>query len=482
MKASSAVASPIASTPPSDDPATVAVFGDPGSGRETLISLLNKRPYTRAADGMSFMFLARLGDEDSPAPIAVVLYDPTNPKANIAAHIQAAQHSAASVCVVQTKIDLVPSDFSDAHLASLQVAPWMGYNFQLDCFDVSLTTGDGFDALLTYLMDCIHPPSYRRETFGQKLTRLQDAILDWIATWFALPAGQVTSDVSAELSEIESDAAVYKRLQSEMDKAWATRLKQRLHVENISMSPRVHRISHSLLAKRAQPSEHANMDYVRQHTTIPIPRIHRPDISPTLIMDLIEGEMLLECWDKLGFLTRFRIACTLRLYVKQLRSLRRPAPGAVDTRYVSGLLFGEDCYGPYDSLRRFRQFCEYVSSVGWQTHAIMERNAGRTPPLLPRPKFDWTPVFTHGDLNTSNVLLDRQGALWILDWDFAGFYPACMESVAMWHMDTNVHPDDTPHSWSRYRWFIAGATTDEEEQFWFNFYSAIHRFPGTPNY
>ncbi|KAI0705740.1 hypothetical protein C8T65DRAFT_652611 [Cerioporus squamosus] len=465
-----------------NDLATVAVYGDPGSGKHTLISLLNKRPYTRAEDKKSFAFNAQLGRKGSPASVAVVLYDPTNAKRQIAPFVHEARQAASSVCIVQTKMDLVPSDFSSRHLDFCSVAADMGYKYQVDCFDVGLTVGDGVDELLAYLMDCIDPLSMsRKETVRQKLGRYQDAFLDWIAALFALPTRQMASDVSSELSEITGGANVFKRFNSEMDVAWTRSVLQRLHIEDVSRSPRVHRISHSLLAKLAAPSERQGMDYVRNHTTIPVPRTHLPD-SSLLVMDLVDGEMLWECWDKLGAFTRFRVACTLRLYVKQLRSLQRDTVGAVDTGYVSGILFGEDFYGPFNTLRRFRHFCEYVSCVGWRTMADIERNAGRTPPPIPRPKFDWTPVFVHGDLNLSNVLRDRHGTLWILDWDAAGFYPACMESAVMWNMGQNMLPEETPASWSSYRSFITGVTTESEaEQFWYSFYSAIHRFPGKPS-
>ena len=52
-----------------------------------------------------------------------------------------------------------------------------------------------------------------------------------------------------------------------MDKSWAKHLLQRLHLEDFPMSPRVHRVSHSLLAKRAEPSERASMDYVLEKLT-----------------------------------------------------------------------------------------------------------------------------------------------------------------------------------------------------------------------
>lgn len=43
------------------------------------------------------------------------------------------------------------------------------------------------------------------------------------------------------------------------------------------------------------------------------------------------------------------------------------------------------------------------------------------------------PVFTHGDLNPFNVFVRDGLVVGILDWEFAGWYPAYWEYTAAWH-------------------------------------------------
>jgi aminoglycoside phosphotransferase (APT) family kinase protein len=61
-----------------------------------------------------------------------------------------------------------------------------------------------------------------------------------------------------------------------------------------------------------------------------------------------------------------------------------------------------------------------------------------------------TLVFTHHDLAPRNLLLDRRGQLWVLDWDYAGWYPRYFEYAAMQNFSV-------PHTWTRFaraRWFL----------------------------
>ncbi|RPD67516.1 hypothetical protein L226DRAFT_608672 [Lentinus tigrinus ALCF2SS1-7] len=460
--------------------ATVAVYGEAGSGKKTLLSILNKHPYKRAVDGKVFTFDARLGTECSAsASIAIVLYNAVHPPPLFKETLSLARKEAGFTCVVQSKFDLVTCEYSDEHFDCLEFAPWVAYKYDVDCVNASFTTADGIEELLSMLMNHLEPSPAPKVTL---LERLRDAILDRIAALFALPTGRMISDLSSELLPITSVADVDDLLRTEFDMAWGNCLKQRLHASDSPWSVGIHRISQSLVAKTATPSERASMEYVRQNTTIPVPRTYVPNIS-MLVMDFIDGDMLHECWDRLGLFRRFRIACTLRVYVlKQMRALWRPTVGAVDTFYAGGILFGDDLHGPFESPLRFRRFCEYVACVGWRPVVAVSQMRGEKPPPMPRPSLDWTPVFTHGDLNPSNVLIDRQGTVWIIDWDSAGFYPSCIESVAMWHVDVNVHPDDDAISWHGYRWFIAGRTTEAEEQFWYTFFSTIHRFRGIPKF
>jgi len=175
---------------------------------------------------------------------------------------------------------------------------------------------------------------------------------------------------------------------------------------------------------------------------------------------------------------QFRIACTLRLYVRQLQTLKHECVGALQSGRVGGIFFDESLYGPFDSVRRFRQFCELVAFEGWQPYVYAARQREAPIPPMPHSSTDWTPVFIHGDLNPSNILLSRDGTLWVIDWGEAGFYPSCIETLVMRHHEV-AHEDDYPLSWKRYRHFIAGTATKEEEGFWGYFHTAIHRFRGT---
>ena len=173
------------------------------------------------------------------------------------------------------------------------------------------------------------------------------------------------SQVSSDLDALATDSDVEALMNTSLDTAWGEELKHRLGAD-ASAYVTVHRIAPSLIAKRPSPSERASMDFVRRKTSIPIPRDLRPDVS-ILVTDFIDGQMLYECWNKLGRFMQFRVACTLRLYLKQLRSLTSPLPGALGDQIVSGFLFEESEYGPFRSALRFRRFCEYIAFVGWET-------------------------------------------------------------------------------------------------------------------
>jgi serine/threonine protein kinase len=258
------------------------------------------------------------------------------------------------------------------------------------------------------------------------------------------------------------------------DLEWENALDQRLGVSSDFPMP-LHRMNSLIIKAHLGPSEIAAMQFSRQNTSIPLPRIHHPR-DDLLLMDFIEGRMLYECWETLSHFMRFRIACTLRLYIKQMRALRGPGIGAIDDGHVRGILFEENVYARFLNPSRFCRFCENVAYDGWRTRALHHQIRTGIVPALPCPDLDWTPVFIHGDLNSSNILLDCHGGLWVIDWGTSGFYPASMESCAMRLVDDILRPDILT-SWSGYRSFIAGRTPEAEEQFWHDFYSAIHRFP-----
>lgn len=312
--------------------------------------------------------------------------------------------------------------------------------------------------------------------------------LDLCAFCVAYETGQVSSkptcariaDASlrilqdkAELNAITSNDDISRLIGSKMDKTWQDTVRKQAKAPE-GQPIRLNRITPSLIVKCHDGWEAASLEFVRQHMTIPVPRIHHPHLDQ-LVMDFVDGDMLRECWPKLSKLMQFRIACTLRLYVRQMRSFRRANVGAVDTGGIGGVLFEFLEFAPPQDLEHFRRFCEWVASAGWESCVGMPPYRGNVLPNPPCADFDWTPVFTHGDLNSTNILLDKDGCLWLVDWATAGFYPACMESLSMRVVEECVPPPPGLESWCRYRDFICGRVSKQEREFWEYFHGAIHR-------
>jgi thiamine kinase-like enzyme len=78
--------------------------------------------------------------------------------------------------------------------------------------------------------------------------------------------------------------------------------------------------------------------------------------------------------------------------------------------------------------------CETVKEMeGWFNHKLDICNIYRQSlPNTPRFVFrDDELVLTHQDIAPRNVILDKEGKAWLVDWAFAGAYPRGFERVAM---------------------------------------------------
>ncbi|KAI0070973.1 hypothetical protein K474DRAFT_1712852 [Panus rudis PR-1116 ss-1] len=381
--------------------------------------------------------------------------------------------AAPMLCVVRTKIDMIPRDYSEEHLSYLADKHIFEYWQAVPYAAVSSITKEGMDDLLACIANEVQPPATQTVIdIKNLLGRIASNVLDVVASAFALPIRRLTSNVDSELEFLLSQPDYYARERG----AWEEDVKRRLRIQPDAGVLTVGLASPSIVEKHPDKSERAAMEFAYDNTTIPVPRVFNSDDH--FYMDFIKGESIYECWDGLSRLKQFRVACTLRLYVRQMRALRRDFVGAVDTRVVSGILFEEQRYKPFPSVRLFRRFCEYVAFQGWRRRVSAMQYAGEKPSPFPHPEIDWTPVFTHGDLNGSNIILDDHGTVWLIDWATGGFYPPCMEAQAMRHVEDHVRPYDIGDSWRSYRAFIVERTTAEEDQFWDDFFSYIHNCPG----
>jgi len=437
---------------------------------------MTNKTFNCAQGRTRFTFDVRLGIIPAPVDVALVLLDATQGRQSLDSELKLAREAAPLAFIIQTKIDLIPRDYSAEHLSYLEKQPSYRYFSNTECLNISVLTGEGVNDLLAYIANAVDPTPEHQTLLRAFPSRIGSKILDLVASVFALPTRDVYANVDAELATVATHADISRLRKTEMATSWQVNLRQRVNATDSNYSS-LCRLTQSLIVKYWNGTEVANMEFVRQNTTIPIPRVHHPHLGH-LVMDYVDGDMLYEFWDKLSTFMQFRIACTMRVYIKQLRALRHSTVGAMDTGHVAGLLFESHTYGPFSNPDHFQRFCEYVAFIGWKTRTMLDVSRGRTIIPLPHPKFDWTPVFTHGDLNSSNILLDKKGCLWIIDWATAGYYPSCLESQCMRLVDELASPRDELLSWRRYRHFITGRTSKEEDIFWQAFLAAIHRFPG----
>lgn len=180
-------------------------------------------------------------------------------------------------------------------------------------------------------------------------------------------------------------------------------------------------------------NEAMSLALIRELTTIPVPRVlqvsHSGDETKGpgtvfLATEYIPGRTLDKCWHTLGFFAKARIIWTLRKYVAQLRRLKRSTPGPLDRNQAfEGYYFSHQGAGPFET---------YESMIQWFNRRIEigNRRSGQesgVSPFAPSGPL----VFCHQDLCLRNMLLGDDGVLYILDWEWAGFYPEWLEFAGM---------------------------------------------------
>jgi thiamine kinase-like enzyme len=174
--------------------------------------------------------------------------------------------------------------------------------------------------------------------------------------------------------------------------------------------------------------EAMNMEYVRQHTTILVPRVFLyftlSDIV-YIVMEYIQGVMLEDCLRLKSHEEVQRIATTIQTYIQELRSLRQDTIGPLDNT--------SKCIGPCFSYygKEIIQCKQYTQFIDWLNSKIdiymKLYNTSITDRFTTSPPI----VFTHQDLNLRNMILTPNNTLYIIDWAYSGFYPTYFEYFAL---------------------------------------------------
>lgn len=142
----------------------------------------------------------------------------------------------------------------------------------------------------------------------------------------------------------------------------------------------------------------------------------------------------------------------LRYMITHLRSVTSPTAGSL----VSGECrsfwlddrFGIPANSKSEDVACFLRFCDNFTGM---RNAIQAANQGRVVDSKEKPRSESdTFVFTHHDLAPRNILLAPSGDLWLLDWEFAGFYPIYFEYASM----QNFHVPKEWNLWARLRSYL----------------------------
>lgn len=159
--------------------------------------------------------------------------------------------------------------------------------------------------------------------------------------------------------------------------------------------------------------------------------VHCPHVE-FLIMERVEGMTLEDAWPQLGWYASLRLAIQLRHFISSLRSItsvnagslvtgacrsfwlddRFGLPARVTAKYV------EDFLAFWTDFRSIKQ--EYRKSS--RDHAALKGSPDLKATTL---------VLTHHDLAPRNIMIDVSGDAWLIDWDYAGFYPVYFEYASM---------------------------------------------------
>ncbi|OAA62741.1 Protein kinase-like domain protein [Niveomyces insectorum RCEF 264] len=220
--------------------------------------------------------------------------------------------------------------------------------------------------------------------------------------------------------------------------------------ELFSTAPKLHdygavtvvRLSKLLVMKGGRgvhPGESRNMIFAAESLHLPVPKVHRaftdairrsfdgrPEKAYFIVMDYVPGPTVEACWDSLELRKRQIVADQVAAMIDtmQPRDLQLP-PGPIggsDGCKFEGPWFTDYGAGPFATLKDLETWCNHKIDV-----CIRFKQLPLNTPVFQFQKV----VFTHQDIAPRNLILDKQGTVWMLDWGLAGAYPPGFEQAPL---------------------------------------------------
>ncbi|GIK00428.1 hypothetical protein Aspvir_004453 [Aspergillus viridinutans] len=180
--------------------------------------------------------------------------------------------------------------------------------------------------------------------------------------------------------------------------------------------------------------EAANMRFVAQHTNIRLPTVldawetngesGHEDTICYIAMSYIRGQQLDEVWPTLSDASRCDIQQQLHQFIQELRLLKSDKPGPIGGGVSNGAFFTDYGAGPFVSQEDMERWFDGRLAVCRQFGLVDQAQEGF------RGLFRDL-AMCHMDLHPRNIILDGRGKVWLIDWAFAGMYPAYFETASI---------------------------------------------------
>ncbi|KAI1636466.1 phosphotransferase enzyme family protein [Biscogniauxia mediterranea] len=204
-------------------------------------------------------------------------------------------------------------------------------------------------------------------------------------------------------------------------------------------------------------TEATTMEFVRRHTSIPIPKVYnayhdKETGHVRIIMENIEGETLENSWDKLTDQEKESVIFQLKGYFEELRQIEGSYIGSVDGSFCEDQYFDDDPgqYGPYKDESEFTRGLVKAWIKGREDDAHIYTLCQMALNIFEGHKV----VMTHNDFDPRNILVRGSRVVAIIDWEKSGFYPEHWEYckalwrpgwTSRWMKDHAVHKILTPY-------------------------------------
>lgn len=180
--------------------------------------------------------------------------------------------------------------------------------------------------------------------------------------------------------------------------------------------------------------------------------------------------MLSELWPTYSLWKKIHVAFTLRRYFRQIRRFCKAPSDAPPGPVVTGGNAARTCDVPsiFGAIKSIRgPFPSYSELRAWfnmkRDTVVSEDDPYR------RESFDDSEplVLSHLDLNLRNVMVDKDGRLWIIDWSWSGYYPPWFEYMAtLMQSQLEVACGTSDYTWKLLIPFICGPYFKQRRWMW----------------